>query len=84
MFAHLSWADVGVDAPEGFDFEVARQKLQKQLAEVDKHLAQHEARLNDPRFMTKADPETGGSAQRVKRCEASDSLKSNCNNWRTA
>ena len=34
---HLLWADVGVDAPEGFDFEVARQKLEKQLAEVEKH-----------------------------------------------
>ncbi len=33
-------------------------KLQKQLDEVGKHAAQHEARLNDERFMTKADPET--------------------------
>ena len=34
VFAHLGWADVGVDAPEGYDFEVARQKVQKQLDEV--------------------------------------------------
>ena len=54
---HLAWADVGVEAPEGYDFQVARQKLQKQLDEVGKHAAQHEARLNDSRFMTKADPE---------------------------
>ncbi len=58
VFAHLAWADVGVDAPDGFDFDVARQKVQKQLEEVGKHAAQHEARLNDSRFMTKADPET--------------------------
>ena len=55
---HLSWADVAIDAPEGYDFDVAIQKLQKQLDEVCKHAAQHEARLNDERFMTKADPET--------------------------
>ncbi len=55
---HLLWADVAIDAPEGFDFEVARQKLRKQLAEVDKHFSQHEARLNDQKFLTKADPET--------------------------
>jgi len=28
VFTHLTWADVGVEAPEGYDFEVARQKLQ--------------------------------------------------------
>jgi valyl-tRNA synthetase len=55
---HLLWADVAIDAPEGFDFEVARQKLRKQLAEVEKHFSQHEARLNDQKFLTKADPET--------------------------
>ena len=31
--------DVGVAAPEGYDFEVAREKLRKQLAEVDKHFS---------------------------------------------
>ncbi len=58
VFTHLGWADIGVEAPEGYDFELARQKLQKQLDEVGKHAAQHEARLNDSRFMAKADPET--------------------------
>ena len=45
-------------APDAFDFEVARKNLQKKLDEVNKHLAQHDARLNDPQFMSKADPET--------------------------
>jgi len=54
----VAFGDVGVAAPEGYDFEVARQKLRKQLAEVDKHFSQHEARLNDQNFLTKADPET--------------------------
>ncbi len=58
VFSHLAWADVGVEAPEDFDFEVARKNLQKKLDEVNKHLAQHEARLNDPQFMIKAGPET--------------------------
>jgi valyl-tRNA synthetase len=58
VFSHLAWADIGVDAPDGYDFQVARQKLRKQLEEVDKHFNQHEARLNDQKFRTRADPET--------------------------
>jgi len=58
VFTQVSFGDVGVAAPEGYDFEVARQKLRKQLAEVDKHFSQHEARLNDQRFLEKADAET--------------------------
>jgi valyl-tRNA synthetase len=77
VFAHLSWADVGVDAPDGYDFQVARQKLQKQLDEVGKHAAQHEARLNDSRFMTKADPETRVEvAQRFEGLQAQRKLLS--------
>jgi valyl-tRNA synthetase len=75
VFSHLTWADVGVDAPEGFDFEVARQIVQKKLDEVCKHLAQHEARLNDPRFMAKADPETRAEvAQRFEELQAQRKL----------
>ena len=75
VFSHLGWADVGVDAPEGFDFEVARQKVKKQLDEVEKHLAQHEARLNDARFMAKADPETRAEvAQRFEELQAQRKL----------
>ncbi len=58
VFTQISLGDVGVAAPDGYDFELARQKLRKQLAEVDKHFIQHEARLNDQRFLEKADPET--------------------------
>jgi valyl-tRNA synthetase len=77
VFAHLAWADVGVDAPDGYDFQVARQKLQKQLDEVGKHAAQHEARLSDERFMTKADPETRVEvAQRFEGLQAQRKLLS--------
>ncbi len=77
VFSHLEWADVGVEAPEGYDFEVARQKLQKKLDEVGKHAAQHEARLNDSRFMSKADPETKVEvAQRFEGLQAQQKLLS--------
>jgi valyl-tRNA synthetase len=77
VFSHLAWADVGVEAPEGYDFQVARQKLQKQLDEVGKHAAQHEARLNDSRFMTKADPEARAEvAQRFESLQAQRKLLS--------
>ncbi len=72
---HLLWADVAIDAPDGFDFEVALKKIEKQLAEVDKHAAQHEARLKDERFMTKADPETRAEvAQRFEDLKAQRKL----------
>jgi valyl-tRNA synthetase len=77
VFSHLGWADVGVVAPEGYDFELARQKLRKQLDEVGKHASQHEARLNDSRFMTKADPETRIEvAQRFEGLQAQQKLLS--------
>ena len=75
VFTHLAWADVGVGAPDGYDFKVARQKLQKQLDEVGKHAAQHQARLNDERFMSKADPETKVEvAQRFEALQAQQKL----------
>jgi valyl-tRNA synthetase len=58
VFAHLSFGDLGIAAPDGYDFEVARQRLRKQLEEVEKHFKQHDARLKDANFRTKADPET--------------------------
>ena len=59
IFAHLDGlGDVGIEAPETFDFDVARKKLSKQLDEVKKYERQHEARLNDENFRRKADPET--------------------------
>jgi valyl-tRNA synthetase len=64
IFAHIErLGDVGIEAPEAFDFEVARKKLRKQLDEVIKYERQHEARLQDENFMRKADPETVTEAQ---------------------
>jgi valyl-tRNA synthetase len=64
IFAHIErLGDVGIEAPEAFDFEVARKKLRKQLDEVNKYERQHEARLNDENFIRKADPETVTEAQ---------------------
>ena len=54
----LQWCDIAIEPPAEFDFAKATQKLQKELDEVGKHAAQHEKRLNDQNFMTKADPET--------------------------
>ncbi len=63
VFSQLAWADVGVEAPEGYDFDVAKQKLRKVLAEVEKHATQHAARLDDPKFVSKADPSTVAEAE---------------------
>ncbi|WP_333646014.1 valine--tRNA ligase [Candidatus Binatus sp.] len=58
VFSQLPWADVGVEAPEGHDFDATKEKLRKDLAEVVKHATQHAARLDDPKFRSKADPST--------------------------
>jgi valyl-tRNA synthetase len=59
IFAHIDGlGDVGIEAPDGFDFEVARKKLRKRLDEVNKYERQHDARLKDENFTRKADPET--------------------------
>jgi valyl-tRNA synthetase len=54
----LPWADIGIRVPPEFDYRRTREKLQKDLAEALKHATQHEARLNDSKFMQKADAET--------------------------
>lgn len=53
----LKWGQVWVEAPEGFDFEKARQELTKRRAEVQKHIEQHEARWNNPEFRAKVPQE---------------------------
>ncbi|MGO9607764.1 MAG: valine--tRNA ligase [Candidatus Binataceae bacterium] len=53
----LEWAQISVLAPEGFDFAKARDALKKKLDEVETHLEQHLARLNNPEFQAKAAPE---------------------------
>jgi valyl-tRNA synthetase len=64
IFAHIErFGDVGIEAPDAFDFEVARKKLRKQLDEVNKYERQHEARLKDQNFRLKADSETVAEAE---------------------
>ncbi len=58
VLIHLAWADIGIRVPPEFDYQRTRQKLQKDLEDVLKHATQHEARLNDSKFMQKADVET--------------------------
>ena len=53
----LKWGQVWVEAPEGFDFDKARQELAKRRAEVQKHIEQHEARWNNPEFRAKVPQE---------------------------
>ena len=77
VFAHLAWADVGVDAPDGYDFEVACQKLQKQLDEVGKHVAQHEARLERRTLHDQSRPRNASEvAQRFEGLQAQRKLLS--------
>jgi valyl-tRNA synthetase len=59
----LDWADIGIEAPEKFDFEVAKERLLKKLAEVEKHAAQHAARIDNNGFKARADPETQKEVQ---------------------
>ncbi len=58
VFAPLGWGEVGVEAPEGFDFDKARNRLKKKLDEVRGHLARNLGRFENPGFRAKADAET--------------------------
>jgi valyl-tRNA synthetase len=54
----LPWCQVAVKQPLQFDFEKTRSTLQKKIEELRGHSEQHEKRLSNENFMTKADPET--------------------------
>jgi valyl-tRNA synthetase len=58
VFAPLGWGEVGVEAPDGFDFDKARNLLKKKLDEVRGHLARNLGRFENPGFRAKADAET--------------------------
>ncbi|MGH7934105.1 MAG: class I tRNA ligase family protein, partial [Candidatus Binataceae bacterium] len=58
VFSPLGWAEIGVEAPENFDFNKARSHLRKKLDEVKGHLRRHQSRYENPGFRAKADPET--------------------------
>jgi valyl-tRNA synthetase len=59
----LDWCEVGVETPEGFDLDKARETLKKQIDEVRFHKTQHEKRLANPDFIAKADPATREATQ---------------------
>jgi valyl-tRNA synthetase len=56
--APLEWGEVGIQAPENFDFAKARSVLKKKLDEVSGHLERHRSRYENPGFRAKADAET--------------------------
>jgi valyl-tRNA synthetase len=58
VFAPTAWAEIGVEAPAGFDFEKARGVIGRKLEEVKAHLARNQERFDNPGFRAKADAET--------------------------
>jgi valyl-tRNA synthetase len=57
VVAVLDWAEIAVQAPDGFDFGKAVNAVRKKLDEVTTHHQQHLERLNNPEFLAKAAPE---------------------------
>ena len=58
VFAPMAWGEIGVETPEGFDFDKARGVIRKKLDEVRTHLARNQGRFENPGFRAKADAET--------------------------
>jgi valyl-tRNA synthetase len=58
VFAPMAWAEIGVETPEGFDFDKARGVLRKKLDEVQTHLKRNQERFENPGFRAKADADT--------------------------
>src|SRR5215469_828189 len=53
----LDWCQIYVIAPADFDFQTARDEINKRLQTSQIHLRQHAERLSNPEFQKKADPE---------------------------
>jgi valyl-tRNA synthetase len=65
------WEDIGVKAPDGFDFDLAREALHKKLDETQTHLERNRARFDNPGFRAKADAETVAEiAENIERLQA--------------
>jgi valyl-tRNA synthetase len=58
VFAPVGWAEIGIETPEGFDFNKARDVLKKRLAEAETHLERNQNRFGNAGFRAKADAET--------------------------
>jgi len=58
VFAPIAWAEIGVEAPAGFDFDKARSVIRRKLEEVKTHLTRNQERFDNPGFRAKADAET--------------------------
>ena len=75
VFAPLGWGEVGVEAPQGFDFDKARNILSKKLDEVRGHLTRNVGRFENPGFRAKADAETVAEiAEKIEDLKAQQKL----------
>jgi valyl-tRNA synthetase len=75
VFASVGWADVGVQAPAGFDFDKARGVLGKKLDEVRVHLNRNKNRFENPEFRAKADADTVADiAEKLEQLKAQETM----------
>ncbi|MGH8013407.1 MAG: valine--tRNA ligase [Candidatus Binataceae bacterium] len=75
VFSPLGWAEIGVAAPENFDFDKAREMLQKKLDEVKIHLGRHRSRYANEGFRAKASAETVAEiGEKIAGLEAQEKL----------
>jgi len=70
-----TWGEVGIETPAEFDFQKARDMLQKRLNEVRLHLDRNQRRYDDPDFRAKADAATVNEiADRIEQLKVQQSL----------
>jgi valyl-tRNA synthetase len=75
VFSPLEWGEVGVEAPENFDFEKARGALKKKLDEVRTHLQRHVSRYENEGFRAKADADTVAEvADKIQELQAQERI----------
>jgi valyl-tRNA synthetase len=75
VFSPLEWGEVGVEAPENFDFEKARGALKKKLDEVRTHLQRHVSRYENEGFRAKADADTVAEvADKIKELQVQERI----------
>jgi len=54
----ITWGEVLIEPPAGFDIDKTRASLRKKLNELRGHLDKHQARLNNAEFLQKASADT--------------------------
>jgi valyl-tRNA synthetase len=75
VWTPLGWGEWGIEPPAGFDFDKARNMLQKKLDEVRIHLQRNQRRYENPDFRANAGEDTVSEiAEKIEQLRVQESM----------